>query len=118
MSSKLPVIADALLRMQKRIGEIIKSYNTVSLIDTRLAVRYQIEVCNRMLIQLDDISAIDDVSTALCQQYTAIIHNNLKLLKDLERNCIKNQVNIEMADKLEMLYTMQNAVKKLKGEIT
>ena len=109
-------IANAILAMQERIGEIIRDYGTVSLIETRLAVRFQINNCKALLNQVSEINASDRVSQEVCQQYIGIINNNLRILTDLENNCISNQSKIESISKLDMLAKLNKAVVRLGKE--
>ena len=95
-------IADALLAIQERIGEIICNYETASLMETRLAVRFQINNCKALLDQVLEINASDRLSQSVCQQYVGILNNNLRILTNLENNCISNQNGIEIANKLDM----------------
>lgn len=109
-------IADALLAMQERIGEIICNYETASLMETRLAVRFQINNCKALLDQVLEINASDRLSQSVCQQYIGIINNNLRILTDLENNCISNQGKIESAQKIGMLTKLNKAVICLEKE--
>lgn len=115
MSNTILQIADLLLRIQENIGNIIKNYSKASLQESLLAIRYNKALCDKMLETVNNTSVQDSIGTAICQQYVSIIGNNMRLLTDLENNCIHNQKNIETASKLKMLNTMQNTVKKLKG---
>ena len=109
-------IADALLAMQERIGEIICNYETASLMETRLAVRFQINNCKALLDQVLEINASDRLSQSVCLQYVGILNNNLRILTNLENNCISNQNGIEIANKLDMLAKINNAIAQLGKE--
>lgn len=118
MFNTIPQIADLLLRIQENTGNIIKNYSKASLQESLLAIRYNKALCRNMLEAVNNTSVQDSIGIAICQQYISIIGNNMRLLIELENNCIHNQENIETASKLEMLSSMQNAVKNLKGEKT
>lgn len=118
MSNTIPQISDLLLRIQENIGNIIANYSKTSLQESLLTIRYNTALCKNLLEIVNNTSAQNAVGATLCKQYISIIGNNMRLLTDLENNCIHNQENIETASKLEILSAMQNAVKNLKGEKT